>query len=98
MYNAPDFSIANKRFLLTGAGGGIGTAIVKGLLASGAEVLGTDIVAPTAIEHERYVARALDVTDAGQIAALAAEETRMDCVIHLAGRLRTRTSLGSLNF
>lgn len=87
MPSAPDFSIVNKRFLLTGAGGGIGTAIVNGLLASGARVLGTDIVAPTAISHENYVAKALDVTDTEQVAALAAEETQIDCVIHLAGRL-----------
>lgn len=71
--------------LVTGAGGGIGRATVEALLAAGAEVIATDIKAPSS----GTLKLAQDVTDeAGwaNLAGLIRERWgRLDCLVNNAG-------------
>jgi len=60
--------------VVTGAGGGIGRALVAALAAAGARVVATDIDVPDA--PGAALSRALDVTDADATATLLAEVER----------------------
>lgn len=69
-----------KTCLITGAGGGIGMAMIEAFLAEGAVVVATDLDAEALAGQcaalpggERVVARRLDVTDPGGIATLEAQ-------------------------
>jgi 2,3-dihydro-2,3-dihydroxybenzoate dehydrogenase len=59
--------------LVTGAGGGIGNALVQHLLDSGCEVVASDLAAPALPAHPRLHARVLDVADAAAVDALVTE-------------------------
>ncbi|SDK73209.1 2-keto-3-deoxy-L-fuconate dehydrogenase [Franzmannia pantelleriensis] len=80
--------LENKTALITAAANGIGRAAAERFAAEGARVIATDIdadalaaLAPTAgIETRR-----LDVTDAEQIAQLAADIERLDVLFNCAG-------------
>jgi len=84
--------------LVTGAGGGIGAALVEQLRDSGCIVIATDVVAPenaAGAGQSTVHARALDVTDPAAVEALVAEvETRIGPIgfgINVAGVLQTGT-------
>ncbi len=84
--------------LVTGAGGGIGAALVEQLHASGCIVVATDVVAPVPAAgagRSAVHARALDVTDPAAVDALVAEvETQIGPIgfgINVAGVLQTGT-------
>ncbi|MER5442487.1 2,3-dihydro-2,3-dihydroxybenzoate dehydrogenase [Streptomyces sp. NPDC002790] len=90
--------LAGRLALVTGAGRGIGEAVVAALAGRGARVLATDLdaeavekaVAPYA--EGQVVGRALDVTDAAAVEALVAdaEDTLgpLDIAVNVAGILR----------
>jgi NAD(P)-dependent dehydrogenase (short-subunit alcohol dehydrogenase family) len=62
--------------VVTGAAGGIGSALVRGLVGAGAgTVIATDLEAPVVTDHDadRVLARRLDVTDETATHALVAE-------------------------
>jgi len=59
--------------LVTGAGGGIGNALVQRLLDSGCVVVASDLAAPVLPAHPRLHARVLDVADAAAVDALVTE-------------------------
>lgn len=60
--------LESKRILVTGAGGGIGAAVVERLVAEGAQVVAVDLAAP---ELDGVVdARGVDVTDESSVAAV----------------------------
>ncbi len=59
--------------LVTGAGGGIGNALVQHLLESGCVVVASDLLAPALPAHPRLHARLLDVADAAAVDALVTE-------------------------
>lgn len=71
-----------RRALVTGAGGGIGAAVVIALRAAGATVVATDRHAPEG-------GLALDVRDADAVAALLAKEGPFDMGVLAAGVLAT---------
>jgi 2,3-dihydro-2,3-dihydroxybenzoate dehydrogenase len=60
--------------VVTGAGGGIGRALVTALADAGARVVATDLAVPDA--EGAVLSRALDVTDADATAALLDEVAR----------------------
>ena len=79
-------TLENTVTLVTGAGGGIGKAIVVALKDAGATVIATDLDTPDcSADHNR----ALDVTDADGWADLAAfvssEYGHLDALVHNAG-------------
>jgi meso-butanediol dehydrogenase / (S,S)-butanediol dehydrogenase / diacetyl reductase len=82
-------SLAGKAALVTGAGGGIGSAVCLALAAEGVRVLGVDrdeggVPAGEAID--RYVAELTDETQvAGAVAAAADRFGRLDVVFNGAG-------------
>lgn len=90
--------LAGKLALVTGAGRGIGEAVVAALVEQGARVLATDL-APEGVTAlaDKYggqvTARPLDVTDAAAVEALVAEAERtlgpLDIAVNVAGILRS---------
>ncbi|MFC8228946.1 2,3-dihydro-2,3-dihydroxybenzoate dehydrogenase [Streptomyces sp. NPDC057287] len=89
--------LAGRLALVTGAGRGIGEAVVHALVARGARVLATDLtpdgVAALARTYEDQVtARTLDVTDSAAVEGLVAETEStlgpLDIAVNVAGILR----------
>ncbi|WP_371552381.1 2,3-dihydro-2,3-dihydroxybenzoate dehydrogenase [Streptomyces sp. NBC_00554] len=90
--------LAGRLALVTGAGRGIGEAVVAALLEQGARVLATDLafenVTALADKYgEQVTARPLDVTDAAAVEALVADAERtlgpLDIAVNVAGILRS---------
>ncbi|AZQ55676.1 SDR family oxidoreductase [Burkholderia cenocepacia] len=85
--------LQGKRALVTAAGQGIGRATALRFASEGADVLATDINEAALVRLEadaeraggRLVTRRLDVTDANDIAALAASERAFDVLFNCAG-------------
>lgn len=95
--SAPQVELAGRVALVTGAGRGIGEAVVTALAGCGAHVVATDRdfakVAAIARKHPgQAVARPLDVTDAAAVEALVTEAETMlgplDIAVNVAGILR----------
>ncbi|MGY0022388.1 2,3-dihydro-2,3-dihydroxybenzoate dehydrogenase [Streptomyces sp. cg35] len=91
--------LAGRIALVTGAGRGIGEAVVAALAGRGARVLATDLDGLAAekvaarYDGDHVVARPLDVTDATAVETLvaAAEDTLgpLDIAVNVAGILRS---------
>ncbi|MDN7427267.1 NAD(P)-dependent oxidoreductase [Burkholderia sp. AU16741] len=85
--------LQGKRALVTAAGQGIGRATALRFASEGADVLATDINEAALVRLEadaeraggRLATRRLDVTDANDIAALAASERAFDVLFNCAG-------------
>jgi 2-keto-3-deoxy-L-fuconate dehydrogenase len=80
--------LEGKRVLVTAAAQGIGRASALAMAREGAEVLATDVNAARLAEIGKepgLTTAPLDVTDAGQIAALAAAQPRLDVLVNVAG-------------
>jgi 2-keto-3-deoxy-L-fuconate dehydrogenase len=87
--------LESKTVLVTGAGQGIGRATAELFAAEGARVIATDRN-PAKLEGLACaVARPLDVTDAGAIAALATEIATIDVLFNCAGIVPNGTVLES---
>ncbi|MFF3504782.1 2,3-dihydro-2,3-dihydroxybenzoate dehydrogenase [Streptomyces sp. NPDC003247] len=89
--------LENRLALVTGAGRGIGAAVVTALVQEGARVLATDrdtagVEALAAAHPGRVTARPLDVTDARAVEALVDEAEHalgpLDIAVNVAGILR----------
>ncbi|MEV6166714.1 2,3-dihydro-2,3-dihydroxybenzoate dehydrogenase [Streptomyces sp. NPDC051954] len=89
--------LADRLALVTGAGRGIGAAVVTALVEQGARVLATDLdgegIEALAAKHgDRVAARTLDVTDAVAVDAVVDEAERtlgpLDIAVNVAGILR----------
>jgi 2-keto-3-deoxy-L-fuconate dehydrogenase len=78
--------LSGKTCLVTGAGQGIGRAIVDRFVAEGATVIAGDISdakfgdLPAGVHKAKF-----DVTDAGSIAAVVAHHPRIDVLVNCAG-------------
>lgn len=89
--------LTGRLALVTGAGRGIGEAVVTALVERGARVLATDLL-PDGVERlagtypDQVTARRLDVTDAAAVEALVAETEDtlgpLDIAVNVAGLLR----------
>lgn len=85
--------LQGKRALVTAAGQGIGRATALRFASEGADVLATDINEAALVRLEadaeragaRLATRRLDVTDANDVAALAAGERAFDVLFNCAG-------------
>lgn len=77
--------LAGKTILVTAAGQGIGRASAIALAAEGARVIATDRDAGLLRGLEGMETAALDVTDAGAIAATAGRVGRLDGLFNCAG-------------
>lgn len=83
--------LAGKTAFLTAAGQGIGRATALAFLAEGARVIATDRDADKLVDVGE--AHVLDVTDAGAIAALAAQVGPVDVLFNCAGFVHQGTIL-----
>jgi 2-keto-3-deoxy-L-fuconate dehydrogenase len=85
--------LEGKRALVTAAGQGIGRAIAGLFAREGASVVATDIDEARLAGLEGCEHRALDVTDADAIAALAGELGALDVLANVAGAVHQGTIL-----
>ncbi|VXC57430.1 SDR family oxidoreductase [Sphingomonas sp. 8AM] len=85
--------LKGKVALITAAGNGIGRAAALRYAAEGARVIATDIDAAALAGLDACEQRALDVTDAAQIAALVGEVGRIDVLANIAGIVHAGTIL-----
>lgn len=80
----------DKKILVTGASGGLGSAIVLELLEEGGCVFGLDI-GEAPVNHERYVHVKCDITDTESVKRavnIVSETTdRLDAIVNAAGIL-----------
>jgi NAD(P)-dependent dehydrogenase (short-subunit alcohol dehydrogenase family) len=103
--NRPTFrddSLQGRVAVVTGAGGGLGGAIVARLAGMGATVVATDLKAPAVSpDAKNTVAMALDVTDEASVEALAAAVKerfgRCDILVNNAGIMAPVTPLEELS-
>jgi NAD(P)-dependent dehydrogenase (short-subunit alcohol dehydrogenase family) len=78
-------TLADKTVLVTGAGRGIGKALVDEALSRGAKRVYAGTRQPLTHADERVTPLTLDVTDAGQIAAASETVGSLDVLINNAG-------------
>jgi 2-dehydro-3-deoxy-L-fuconate 4-dehydrogenase len=88
--------LQGKRVLVTAAAQGIGRAGALAMAQEGAEVLATDVNATLLVELEaeaNLTTAPRDVTDAGQIARLAAAQPPFDALVNVAGYVHSGSIL-----
>lgn len=99
--------IQDKVIVVTGAGGGIGGAVVEALVARGAKVaavdMKTDTLEPLLQKHgDKVSAHAVDITNREQTSSLPDEivvkHGAVDGVIHCAGIIQPFVKVNDLDF
>jgi len=85
--------LAGKTALITAAGQGIGRATAEAFLREGAVVIATDLNIDAVATIEGATPRALDVTDAEAVKAIAAEFPHVDVLYNCAGFVHAGTIL-----
>lgn len=76
-----------KTIIITGASGGIGTAIAERFLASDWKVIGTSTSGTVGIQHEHFIAHKLDLSDEKSTADFVETigDAKVDALINNAG-------------
>lgn len=77
--------LKNASVLITGANRGLGKEFARQALAAGARKVYAAARDPSTVELEGVIPVRLDVTDAGQVAALARDLSDVDLVVNNAG-------------
>lgn len=98
--------IAGKKFLVTGAGNGMGREVALELLRRGAEVIGVDInegfLKETALLAGQNAANLqtlkLDITDRNAAAELAKKHPDLDGLVNVAGIIQPFVRVNDLGF
>jgi short-subunit dehydrogenase len=98
--------VTGKKFLVTGAGNGMGREVALELLRRGAIVIGVDLNKEFLTEtkllatdnSERFSIEALDVTDRKNVAALAAKHPDLDGLVNVAGIIQPFVKVQDLEF
>ncbi len=85
--------LAGKRALITAAAQGIGRASAEAFIREGAQVIATDVNLQGLATLDGCQARALDVTDSAQIAALVGDLGAIDVLFNCAGTVHTGSIL-----
>jgi len=85
--------LAGKTALITAAGQGIGRATAEAFLREGAAVIATDLNIDAVATIEGATPRALDVTNAEAVKAIAAEFPQVDVLYNCAGFVHAGTIL-----
>lgn len=85
--------LSGKRILVTAAGQGMGRAAATALAAEGAAVIATDRDTALLQGLDGIQTQALDVTDAGAVARIAAEVGALDGLFNCAGMVHNGTLL-----
>jgi 2-keto-3-deoxy-L-fuconate dehydrogenase len=85
--------LAGKTALITAAGQGIGRATAEAFLREGAVVIATDLNIDAVATIEGATPRALDVTNAEAVKAIAAEFPQVDVLYNCAGFVHAGTIL-----
>ena len=85
--------LKGKTALITAAGQGIGRATAERFLAEGATVIATDIRADLVSTIEGAIPRALDVTNAAAVTAIASEFPEVNVLYNCAGYVHSGTIL-----
>ncbi|WP_017378549.1 SDR family NAD(P)-dependent oxidoreductase [Paenisporosarcina sp. TG-14] len=89
----------NKVIIVTGAGGGMGKAIVSQLLEEGAFVVGIDLSVSSleTINHERFVAKKANILDEQEIAKIFLdtnnEQGKIDGLVNAVGIAQKQSSI-----
>jgi NAD(P)-dependent dehydrogenase (short-subunit alcohol dehydrogenase family) len=87
MATPPDFSVAGKDVLISGGTGGIGMAFATAFTLHGANVIVCDLAPPKEGMDARIKYQPLDVRSDAAVSALAERISKLDVLIHCAGRV-----------
>lgn len=79
------YDLKNKKILVTGASGQLGSALVTALLQNGAFVYATDLQEKAAVEGAQVKYLRMDVTDEKSIQAVSREVGDLDVLVNNAG-------------
>jgi NAD(P)-dependent dehydrogenase (short-subunit alcohol dehydrogenase family) len=82
-----DFSVAGKHVLISGGAGDIGTAFANAFIEHGADVTVCDLAPPKQKLDKRVKHEQLDVRKDTAINELASRISKLDVLIHCAGRV-----------
>jgi NAD(P)-dependent dehydrogenase (short-subunit alcohol dehydrogenase family) len=82
-----DFSVAGKHVLISGGAGDIGTAFANAFIEHGADVTVCDLAPPKQKLDKRVKHEQLDVRKDAAINELASRISKLDVLIHCAGRV-----------
>src|ERR1700694_2922243 len=66
------FDVSGKAVVVTGAAGGLGSAMLRGLGEAGARVIGADIKTPSECYSQRALFRQADISSEAQVEDLVA--------------------------
>jgi gluconate 5-dehydrogenase len=93
------FSLENKVVVITGAGGGIGSVLAKGLAGAGADMVLTDIAMDKLLEVQNEIAACGDKAKSYELNVMSMESIRtcVDNIIKEYGRIDVLVNCAGIN-